>query len=516
MYSTTLEEIQDTLQNENLLREVVIDNHWQLRIHDPSTLETVLTDLSYDSMNTGKDTLFFCKGTGFKEHYLTDALQQGTRFYVSEKIYENQHAVGIIVHDVRKAMAVLARNFYGNPQKKLHLVGITGTKGKTTTAYFLESILRLSSRQKTALFSSIANSEDGKNYKEAHLTTPESLDLYQMMAASVRNGMTHLVMEVSSQAYKLHRVYGLHFDVGVFLNISTDHIGPLEHPSFEDYLYCKRQLLVHSDRSVLYRGSMHFDLLKEEAEQAGDVFIYGDQHPESHYYIDDQTHLSSTFLVASTQEDTLEICGEYSLSLPGDFNKENALSAIIVAALLGASKEHCQQGIRDTKVPGRMDVLSSKNRSTIYVDYAHNYISLKRLLEFVRQEHPDGKVITVLGSPGGKGLSRRKDFGEVLSALSDLSILTADDANFDDPADIADDIKSHMVKGALTEFIPDRELAIERAIRMAGSKDAVVLAGKGDQTYQIIRGEWVPYPGDANVARKELKHLQTLPSLPLE
>ena len=150
------------------------------------------------------------------------------------------------------------------------------------------------------------------------------------------------------------------------------------------------------------------------------------------------------------------------------------------------------------------------------MDYAHNYISLKRLLEFVRQEHPDGKVITVLGSPGGKGLSRRKDFGEVLSALSDLSILTADDANFDDPADIADDIKSHMVKGALTEFIPDRELAIERAIRMAGSKDAVVLAGKGDQTYQIIRGEWVPYPGDANVARKELKHLQTLPSLPLE
>src|SRR5699024_1222613 len=149
------------------------------------------------------------------------------------------------VSDVRKAMAVIAREFYQWPQNKLKLIGVTGTKGKTTTAYLLKDILQYTTNHKTALLSSIEISVDGKNFVDAHLTTPESLDLYRMMAEAVENGMSHLIMEVSSQAYKLHRVYGLHFDVGFFLNISPDHIGPLEHPSFEDYFYCKRQLLVN-------------------------------------------------------------------------------------------------------------------------------------------------------------------------------------------------------------------------------------------------------------------------------
>ena len=507
MYALTVKEIQDILKKEHLLREVVIEDTWTNTIEQSETLQTTFYTLSYYSKEADASTLFFCKGKDFNKKYLTEAFSKGTRFYVSEKIYDEKDSVGFIVEDVRKALAVLAREFYANPQKKLKVAGITGTKGKTTTTYFLESILQFSTQQKTAVFTSIATTVDGETYEESRLTTPESLELYELMAKAVENEMTHLVMEVSSQAYKLERVYGLEFDIGVFLNISTDHIGPSEHPTFEDYLYCKRQLLLHSAQCVLYRGSDHFNLLKQDAEKSGKPFVYGDKHADSHYYIETSQTDSASFYVVANGEDTLQIEGGYSLSLPGDFNKENALSAIIVAALLGATKKQCQEGIKETSVPGRMETLTQKNGSKVYIDYAHNYISLKRLLEFVRKEHPEGKIITVLGSPGGKGLSRRKDFGKVLSSHTDIAVLTEDDPNFDDPEEIAMEIKSYMNKKKQTEIIGNRTKAIERALQLASSSaDVVVLAGKGDMKYSIVKSKWIPYLGDFEVANQFINH----------
>lgn len=503
MYTLTIKEIQSILKNEHLLREIVTPQTWTNHLEDPDVLASPLKSLSYTSQQTDATTLFFCKGAAFKHEYLTAAVHNGTRFYVSEVVYDEPHTVGFIVHNVRKAMAILAREFYGNPQKKLKLAGITGTKGKTTTAYFLGSILQTFTQNKTALFTSLTNTVDGKTYKEAELTTPESLDLYALMAQAVESGMTHLVMEVSSQAYKLDRVYGLEFDTGVFLNISTDHIGPLEHPTFEDYFYCKRQLVTHSDQIVLYRGTDFFSLIKQDAEESGSLFVYGDKHADSHYYIEPDLSDSTSFSVVANGEDTLEISGPYSLSLPGDFNKENALSAIIVAALLGATKEECYHGIKETYVPGRMETLTQRNGSQIYVDYAHNYISLKRLLEFVRNEHPAGKIVTVLGSPGGKGISRRKDFGEVLSVHTDIAVLTEDDPNFDDPEDIAREIKAHMNTDTPVYIIGDRIKAIEQALSLADSPlDVVVIAGKGDMTTSIVKNKKVPYLGDFQVAKQ--------------
>ena len=270
----TLTQIQQILEKENLLREFITPDHWSLA----APLEKKFHKLSYDSREADADTLFFCKGNNFQVRYLEQALQTGLACYIAEQPYEVDAALAIIVTDIRKALAVLSMAFYDYPQNKLKLIGITGTKGKTTVAYFTKKILDITTQQKTALLSTLNTTLDGVTFFKSKLTTPESLDLYRMMAEAVTNGMTHLVMEVSSQAYKVARVYGLTFDVGIFLNISPDHIGPIEHPTFEDYFYCKRQLVANSRQMILHHEIDHFDLLNELAKAKKiPVITYGNK-----------------------------------------------------------------------------------------------------------------------------------------------------------------------------------------------------------------------------------------------
>ena len=224
-----LEQVVEILKKDNNFRE--ISSAGEYYFNWPK--EVNFDQLSYDSRKSTKDTLFFAKGLNFKKEYLTDL---EAAFYVSEFDYEVA-LPAIIVTDVKRAMALIAANFYKFPQNKLKTLALTGTKGKTTSAYFAKSILDKMNGGKTALLSTAQTTLDGQNYFKSELTTPESLDLLEMMAKALENGMTHLVMEVSSQAYKTERVYGLTFDVGVFLNISPDHIGPVEHPTLEDYFY---------------------------------------------------------------------------------------------------------------------------------------------------------------------------------------------------------------------------------------------------------------------------------------
>ncbi|WP_439645951.1 Mur ligase family protein [Secundilactobacillus oryzae] len=216
--------------------------------------------VTYDSRQVTADTLFFCKGN-FKPVYLTSARNQGATAYVAEQSYaEGDGLSAIIVTDIQKAMSLVGAAFYDYPQNDLFIVGITGTKGKTTSAYFTRGILQTSTDEKTALFSTIdrfVGSQPDQHFK-SNLTTPESLDLFHDMRTAVTNGMTHLVMEVSSQAYKRNRVFGLKFDVGVFLNITPDHVGRNEHPTFADYLHCKEQLLVNAKRCVINAETAHF------------------------------------------------------------------------------------------------------------------------------------------------------------------------------------------------------------------------------------------------------------------
>ncbi|MBP2623369.1 UDP-N-acetylmuramoyl-L-alanyl-D-glutamate--L-lysine ligase [Streptococcus oricebi] len=478
-----IETVLSILKKDQNFREILDQGHYYYEYQQVS-----FEALSYDSRKVDEKTLFFVKGENFKKEFLEEAVGAGLTFYVSEKDFELAIPV-ILVNDIKQAMSLIAMEFYGNPQDKLKLLAFTGTKGKTTTAYFAYHILK--EGHKPALLSTMNTTLDGQTFFKSSLTTPESLDLLDMMAQAVANGRTHLIMEVSSQAYLKKRVYGLTFDVGVFLNISPDHIGPIEHPNFEDYFYHKRLLMEHSRAVIINSGMDHFQLLKEQV--AGqDHDFYG---PGSANYIEN----SQAFSFRSQGK----LSEDFDIQLIGLFNQENALAAGLACLRLGASREEIKRGIAATRVPGRMEVLTQANGAKVFVDYAHNGESLKKLLEVV-ESHQTGKIILILGATGNKGQSRRKDFGLLLNQHPQVElILTADDPNFEDPAQIAQEIASYIERPVAIEV--DRELAIKEALsRTQQVGDAVIIAGKGADAYQIVKGEKVAYLGDYPIAEKYL------------
>ncbi|MGT2750758.1 UDP-N-acetylmuramoyl-L-alanyl-D-glutamate--L-lysine ligase [Streptococcus orisasini] len=479
----TLNKILTILKDDNNFREIIDNGHYQMTYPD-----FTFSHISYDSREVTKSTLFFAKGASFKKEFLTAAVQEGLPFYIAKKDYQ----VGIpaiIVNDIKRAMSLIAMAFYDNPQEKLKLLAFTGTKGKTTAAYFAYNILKQSHRP--AMLSTMNTTLDGKTFFKSKLTTPESLDLFKMMAQAVDNGMTHLIMEVSSQAYLVKRVYGLTFDVGVFLNISPDHIGPIEHPTFEDYFYHKRLLLKNSRYAVVNSQMDHFALVEDQiADQPHD--FYGK-------YSDNQITNSKAFSFNLTGK----LAGHYNIQLIGSFNQENAVAAGLACLQLGASPSDIQKGIAQTTVPGRMEVLTQGNGAKVFVDYAHNGDSLEKLLSVV-EEHQKGQLVLVLGAPGNKGESRRADFGRVINAHPDLHvILTADDPNNEDPQLISEEIAGHIKRPV--DIIVDREQAIQKAMAVTQTKnDAVIIAGKGADAFQIVKGQRADYAGDIKVAKKYL------------
>lgn len=496
----TLTQIQQILEKENLLREFITPDRWSLA----APFEKNFHKLSYDSREADADTLFFCKGNNFQVRYLEQALQTGLTCYIAEQPYEVDAALAIIVTDIRKALAVLSMAFYDYPQNKLKLIGITGTKGKTTVAYFTKKILDITTQQKTALLSTLNTTLDGVTFFKSKLTTPESLDLYRMMAEAVTNGMTHLVMEVSSQAYKVARVYGLTFDVGIFLNISPDHIGPIEHPTFEDYFYCKRQLVANSRQMILHHEIDHFDLLNELAKAKNiPVITYGNKI-EADYQVKPLEHPLAFSLTGA--KDSLMLNGTYEILLAGDFNKENAAAALIASALVGADQTAGQQGLAEALVPGRMNLLLKPNGAHIYVDYAHNYLSMKSLLAFAKEQHPAGEILVITGSTGNKAESRRAGLGQAIGEYADVAVLTSDDPNYEDPQKIAAEIQQGIQNDQVqVHFEKDRKQAIQQAIQSAGPNDAIILAGKGTDKYMTVNGENLPYEGDYHLAELFIK-----------
>ncbi|KJU97353.1 UDP-N-acetylmuramoyl-L-alanyl-D-glutamate--L-lysine ligase [Streptococcus sp. 27098_8_75] len=478
-----IETIIDILKKDHNFREIIKDGHYFF--HDGGL---TFDKISYDSRNVTDSTLFFVKGENFKKEFLEGAVESGLKFYISESDFE----VGIpvlVVNDIKQAMSLIAMEFYGNPQDKLKILAFTGTKGKTTSAYFAYQILSQSHRP--ALLSTMNTTLDGKNFFKSSLTTPESLDLFKMMAQAVANDRTHLIMEVSSQAYLKKRVYGLTFDASVFLNISPDHIGPIEHPTFEDYFYNKRLLMENSRAVVVNSGMDHFQIVKEQVSSIEHDF-YGEN--SSNTIIDSQ---------AFSFEASGKLAGKYDIQLIGRFNQENALAAGLACLRLGASLTDIQKGIALTRVPGRMEVLTQKNGAKVFVDYAHNGDSLTKLLSVV-QEHQKGQTVLVLGATGNKGESRRKDFGILLNKHPEIQvILTADDPNREDPVTIAKEIASYISHDVT--IIADRAEAIKVAMSLTEQEgDAVILAGKGADAYQIVHDKKVAYLGDYQIAENYL------------
>ncbi len=517
------------------------------------------THATYDTRDIKPGTLLFIKGN-FKPEYLLNADSKGLSAYVAEQSYaEYTNAVGLIVNDVRKAMSVLSAAFFGNPEDKLTVVGITGTKGKTTTAYFTHAILNAHSHGKAALFSSVDNCLDGVNYVESDLTTPESFDAFKMMREAVDNGMKYLVMEVSSQAYKVNRVYGLKFDVGAFLNISPDHISPIEHPTFEDYLYCKRQIIANTKRLVLNADADHADLLMQDAERNNvPVTTFAriqrdeienstceiknsddleNNRVDSCKYVNDEDYAellkpdyiampvensdSHCIAIRDAQEDSDEEdthylpVDEFSLAIAGDFNYENALAAIAIASNLGIKENDLEalHALENVKIPGRMEVSKDAESNTIaIVDYAHNFISVKSLLDFVDEKYgkENPRITLVTGSAGNKAYDRRKEIVEAAQDRIDQFIFTIEDTNTEDEMDICKDMRGYITnENVKSHIIVDRPDAVEYSIddaRKSFNKDGkfniILIIGKGDERWIKRENKHVPYEGDSAIVKR--------------
>lgn len=505
----TLQDCIDLLNEHSLLVEA-----------DLSQPTDEINYISYNSKDISEATLFFCKGIAFKEEYLRAAIEDGVTSYVSENKYDDVNANAIIVKNVQKAMSLLSALFFGNPQEDLFIIAYTGTKGKTTSSYLTYTILEQMNDGHAALFSTmdrIVGKDTGMKFK-SDLTTPESLDLFRDMRRAVDNGMTHLVMEVSSQAYKKNRVYNLKYDVGIFLNISPDHIGKNEHPTFEDYLYCKKQLMANSKVCIINEDTQHFDVVLDEAKSHVDtdhIYTYSETKTTADFkFIDQETVPTKGQFELVAQNDrakAMEIEDQYVVNLPGIFNESNSAAAAIATRIAGANSEQIATGLSTTVVPGRMEAIETKNHGYVYVDYAHNYASMHALLGFATSNHPDSEVIVIVGSTGDKGISRREGFAKALSEYADVAFLTTDDPGFENPQDICEEIDSKIDHDKVkTHIVLDRIEAISEAIEMSNQDSVVIIAGKGADPYQKINGVDTPYPTDSVVARTVLSEIDNI------
>lgn len=503
------------LKEHHLLKSSAVQDH----------LPTEVTHAAYDSRKVKEKSLFFCKGDAFRPIYLQMAKDNGAIIYVSEQPYAEGNGLhALIVRNIRKAMAVLAAAFYNFPQDDLHVIAFTGTKGKTTSAYFTRGMLEQVHPQQTALFSTvdrIVGHQKNETFK-SDLTTPESLDLFHDMREAVDNGMTHLVMEVSSQAYKKNRVFGLTYDVGVFLNITPDHIGPHEHPTFADYLHCKLQLLVNARKCVINAETDYFEQIYAAATtttEPDSIYLFASADFKAlegveidfRYRSQEADLAKSRFkLEAKTlKAEQLHISGEYDLDLIGDYNESNACSAIISAGLAEETYPDTAKGIATVRIPGRMEKLDVPNHARVYIDYAHNYASMVALMSFLTKEYRPKKLIVVVGSPGDKGISRREGFARALNQYAQQAFITNDDPGFEDPQDIANQIVVGIDRDKVDTTIElDRAKAIEAAITASRPGDIVVLAGKGADPQQKVRGVDEAWPTDMVVAKNVAKKLQ--------
>lgn len=472
--------------------------------HNIVDMQQGVTFVTHDSREVQAGSLFFCKGIHFQQQYLHNALEAGAVCYCAEQQYAVEGSY-ILVSSIRRAMALIAPLFYGYAYEKLNLVGVTGTKGKTTIAYFLKNIFDTYTGKKTGLLSTI-DVYTGKRAEEAHLTTPEPCDLQRYFWEAATSGIDFFTMEVSSQAYKTERVFGMQFDNGIFLNISEDHIGPLEHEDFADYLDCKLAFIRHCNNVLINAETQHLARVQQAAANAQRVTLYGSEKSRGscdYYYSNIQkTTGGLRFLVTN---EAAGYTGEFAIAMAGYFNVENALAAIVMAKTLGVDDNSIREGLLRTSVPGRMNVVEN-DEITVVVDYAHNLLSFTKLYESLKQEYPGRRIVSVGGSPGGKAQLRRQNFADVVGRQSDYIYITAEDPQYEDVLSICNEMAAlvSVVSAVPYEIIPDRAQAISRAIRTAKRGDVVVLLGKGDETYQKINGEYVPCESDLQIAQRLL------------
>ena len=465
--------------------------------------------VSCDSQAVEPGTLFIVKGAHFRGRYLAEALEKGAFVYLSDHVWEEAGAAPcLLVRDVRRAMALLADFYYDHPSGKLSVVGITGTKGKSSTTYYLKYIFDeyLSARKKrpSGVISSI-DTFDGVERFESHLTTPEPLDLERHFANAVSSGLEYLTMEVSSQALKYDRMDGVDLSAAVFLNIGYDHISPIEHPDFEDYFASKLKIFAHSDLAVVNLDADEVPrVLNAAREHCSRVLTFSEQDPAAAVFGSQVRKQGHDILF---RVKTPRFSREFRLTMPGLFNVQNALAAIAVCEGLGIPEQCIYVGLMKARVPGRMEVYQNANgRITAIVDYAHNRLSFEKLFLSVKEEYPGRRVVIVFGCPGKKALDRRKDLSEIAARYADLVVITEEDPGEEDVLDISREMAAHVENvGCDYSIEPNRGEAIRQAVLGCREPSVLLITGKGAETRQKRGTEYIDTPSDVDYVQSFLQ-----------
>lgn len=464
---------------------------------DPDVL---ISEPVYDSRKISEGCVFVCiKGANFDGHDAAmEASSKGAAALITERDVEVTGETTVIrVENTRYAMAYIAAAYNGNPADRLKMIGITGTKGKTTTTYLIKSILE-NAGYKVGLIGTI-EVIIGDRHIHADNTTPESYVLQAYLKEMADAGMDAVVMEVSSQGLMLHRTAAIDFDLGIFTNIEPDHIGPNEHTSFEHYLECKSMLFRQCKTGILNGDDKHLeDILKGHTCNTETFGLNGsnDLNASNIELIKDKGILGVDFDVEGLMNFRARI------NTPGRFSVYNALCAIAVCRHFNISTEDIKKALLSARVKGRIEMVPVSDDFTLMIDYAHNAMALNSLLTTLKEYEP-GRLVCVFGCGGNRSKLRRYEMGEVSGKLADLTVITSDNPRFEEPLDIIKDIETGISKTDGKHIsIPDRKDAIRYVINNGQPGDIIVLAGKGHEDYQEIKGR--KYPMDERVLIQEI------------
>ncbi|MDD6216890.1 MAG: UDP-N-acetylmuramoyl-L-alanyl-D-glutamate--2,6-diaminopimelate ligase [Roseburia sp.] len=449
--------------------------------------DTEISTLVYDSRKVEKDSAFVCISGSVRDahEFIPDVVKAGAAVVVVEKdVKVDEHVTVVKVENTRLALACMSAAYFGHPAEKLKTIGITGTKGKTTTTYMIKSILEASGI-KTGLIGTI-EIIIGDKHISAKNTTPESYAVQEYFHEMVEAGIQAVVMEVSSQGLMLHRVSGFTFDFGVFTNLEPDHIGENEHKDFADYMHCKSLLFQQCRQGILNADSEHLEGILNDHTCKVETFGYSekaDLRASNMKLVHKPGVLGVDYHISGLLDMDVDI------NVPGRFSVYNSLTAIAICRHFGVEEEKMKEALRHVSVKGRIEIVPVSKRYTVMIDYAHNAMALESLLTTLKEYQPK-RLVCLFGCGGNRAKSRRYEMGEVSSKLADLTVVTSDNPRFEEPMDIISDILIGVKKadGAYVT-IPDRKEAIAYCLENAKDGDVIILAGKGHEDYQEIKGE---------------------------
>ncbi len=460
--------------------------------------DIAVSDLVFDNRKVKQGCLFVCiKGANFDAHdVIEQVIADGAAAVVVERVPEEIAGGGISagsepaiikVENTRHALACLSAAWFGHPADTLKVIGITGTKGKTTTTYMVKSILE-SVGYKVGLIGTI-ETIIGDKHIPASNTTPESYVIQESFRKMLDAGCEIAVMEASSQGFLMHRTDGFEFEIGIFTNIEPDHIGPNEHADFDDYMRCKGMLFSQCRLGIVNGDDKHYKQVTKDATCK--IETYGLSEERDIFAKDIELVKRPGYLGVKYHASGL-LDFDVEIDLPGKFSVYNSLTALAICRHFNVHVENMQKALKEAKVKGRIEMVKVSDEFALMIDYAHNAMSLKSLLETLKEYEP-GRIVCLFGCGGNRSKLRRYEMGEVAGNLADLTVITSDNPRDEDPQAIIDDIKIGIGKtdGEYVEII-DRKEAIRYCILNGKPSDVIVLAGKGHEDYQEIHGKKYP------------------------